>query len=742
MSSLQYYSHIASFASLYQGWQRVEANDGAPGIDGVSVNKFDVQFEAHLERLHTELTTFTYHPLPLRRYEIPKPGGKIRLLAVPTVRDRVAQSSALIVLQPVVERELEQCSFAYRPGLSRLTAIEYIRQLRNEGYRWVLDADVESFFDNVDFGLLLRRFRELIPENQTVALIEQWVKADVLVQGKRVKRTKGIPQGSPISPVLANLFLDRFDEELLRHNHKLVRYADDFVILCKTKPRAEEALKLSEDALNALALRLNREKTSVTSFDQGFKYLGAIFLKSMIVPSTKQKPKRRRKGMAQRKRTDEIGGQRAEVRGQKPMPQPKCTDEIRPQPPEGAGVAAAEDAKPSEFGAELLDALAAKNMTVAELVSAPRQEPGGKEGTPAVLPADVSPFMRTLYIQEQGCWLKYSQDKFIVSTGGEEGIPLMEIPTMKVDQIMIFGSCLITPAAMRYALLHYIPITLLSSRGQYFGRVENTEGADIALERVQFARSSDTAFVLDITKTFVEAKLSNTRSFLQRHQQKPRAEKAQSAIEQLKRVSTELAKAETVDAVRGYEGRGAAIFFDVYDELFIVEGFTFEKRVRRPPTDPVNAMLSFGYTLLFYNIFSMVRVHRLNPYVGSLHADKTNHPALVSDLIEEFRCIIEGMVLGIINKRILSPGDFSSVSEKASFGADEAEEKDAFAHACMLSDDARKVFIGEFERLMHRQVTHPASGYTLTYRRCLDLQVQNYVQHLRGEKVYVPFVRR
>jgi CRISPR-associated protein Cas1 len=724
------YSTISSLPALYAGWERVAANDGAPGVDGISVNKFDVIFERHLEQLHIELTTFTYHTLPLRRYEIPKPNGKIRQLAVPAVRDRVVQSSALIVLQPVIERELEHCSFAYRPGLSRLNAIEYIRKLRNEGYQWVVDADVEAFFDNVEFGLLLRRFRELVPEHHTVALIEQWVKADVLVGGKRNTRTKGIPQGAPISPLLANLFLDRFDEELLKHNHKLVRYADDFVILCKTKPRAEEALKLTEDVLNLLALRLNREKTRLTSFDQGFKYLGAIFLKSMIIPSTKQQVEKQGKAMAPRQRTD-----RAQMLSQSAA----AKQHKGPRPPSKRLQKQTDDI--TELGEELLEALAAKNMTIADLVAARGKQSSATQEAAAVLPADLSPFMRTLYIQEQGCWLKYSQEKFIVSTGGEEGTPLMEIPAMKIDQIMIFGSCLITPAAMRYCLLQNIPITLLSSRGEYFGRVESTEGADIALERAQFVRSTDASFLLETSKKIVEAKLGNTRAFLQRHQRKPNAERIQNAIDQLRRLSEDLGKVESIDAVRGYEGRGSAIFFDVFDDLFLVEGFTFEKRVRRPPTDPVNAMLSFGYTLLFYNVFSLVRVHRLNPYVGSLHADKTNHPALVSDLIEEFRCIIEAMVLGIINKRILSPNDFSiAIAPKEK--SEGADEDDAAPKPCLLSDDARKIFIGEFERLMHRQVTHPATGYTVTYRRCLDLQVQNYAQYVRGEKPYIPFTRR
>jgi CRISPR-associated protein Cas1 len=600
---VNHYLRLTSLPALYAGWERVAANDGGPGVDRVSINKFDVALDRDLERLHRELVSFTYRCMPLRRYEIPKLNGKIRTLAVPTVRDRVVQSSALIVLQPVIERELERCSFAYRPGLSRLTAIEQIRQLREQGYRWVVDADIESFFDNVEFGLLLRRFRELVPENHTVALIEQWLKAPVLFHGRLIKRTKGLPQGSPISPVLANLFLDKFDEALLAHNHKLIRYADDFIILCKTKPRAEEALRLTEELLAGLHLRLNAEKTAVTSFDQGFKYLGAIFVKSIIIPQSGTKPQRRKKQM----------------NAQSPDPPLRQNEKRR------KSAAAKKKEEITVLAQALLEALNAKQMTTADLVRTPPTRPPVPNGAPEPpsAPPNVSPFMRTLYIQEQGCWLRLDGERFVVATGGEEGVALYEIPTVKVEQIMIFGTCLITPAAMRYALLHTIPITLLSSRGQYFGRIESTYGADITLERTQFLHSVDTAFVLQTARTIVQAKLRNTKALLQRHQTKH--EMISAAIVQLTRLEDQVANATSVDQVRGYEGSGSAVFFDVFDELMPGKGFTFEKRTRRPPTDPVNAMLSFGYTLLFNNIYSMARLHRLNPYVGSLHAALSEH---------------------------------------------------------------------------------------------------------------------
>ena len=137
----------------------------------------------------------------------------------------------------------------------------------------------------------------------------------------------------------------------------------------------------------------------------------------------------------------------------------------------------------------------------------------------------------------------------------------------------------------------------------------------------------------------------------------------QNGIKQILKLERSVEEADSLDAVRGYEGRAAAVSFGVFEELFEADGFSFAKRVRRPPTDPVNAMLSFGYSQLFNNLFSMIRIHWLHPYVGFLHADKPPHPTMVSDLIEEFRCVIDGMVLGIVNKHLLGPDDFALVKQ-------------------------------------------------------------------------------
>jgi len=187
-----------------------------------------------------------------------------------------------------------------------------------------------------------------------------------------------------------------------------------------------------------------------------------------------------------------------------------------------------------------------------------------------------------------------------------------------------------------------------------------------------------------------------------------------------------LEKCTSPNEARGYEGSVAAAYFRVLDILLRNREFSFVQRVKSPPTDPVNSMLSFGYTLLFNNIYSMVMARGLNPYVGFLHAQRLNHPSLVSDLLEEFRVVIDSLVVHLINTKRVKQSDFLYNKVEGL--------------RCTLNDNARKLFISEFEKRMHQQVTHPTTGFQVTYRRAIELQVREMAQVILGEKsVYVPF---
>jgi group II intron reverse transcriptase/maturase len=279
--------------TLYAASERVRDNGGCRGADGMTVDHFDEYLEEEIDRLQDRLLRRVYHPFPLLRIAIPKPASGMRHLSIPTVRDRIVQTAVDLVTREIFEREFEDCSHAYRCGRSVRSAVHRVRELRDQGYRWVVDADIDAFFDNIPHERLLAHLRRLALDPYVITLFERWVRAEVY-DGKRVRLlTQGIPQGSVVSPQLANLFLDELDESLALFGQALVRYADDFLVLCKSPEDAEQALELTDYLLAEIELRLNREKTRTTSFDQGFKFLGAIFLKDDVyLPIERPKPER------------------------------------------------------------------------------------------------------------------------------------------------------------------------------------------------------------------------------------------------------------------------------------------------------------------------------------------------------------------------------------------------------------------------------------------------------------------
>ena len=275
------------FNALFGAFQHVKDNRGSAGADGVKISRFERHLEENLNALIQEIQRGTYSPMPLLRLLVDKGNGEARVLCIPAVRDRVVQTAVLREIEPIMEKEFEDCSFGYRKGRSVKQAVYRIQEYYEQGYRWVVDADIDAFFDSVDHGLILEKVKRYIQNKDIVRLIELWITAEVW-DGKSIAVIdKGIPQGSPISPILANLFLDELDEAFLRKGLKAVRYADDFIVLCKTADKAQRALEFTNEVLEKLCLEL--DEADVVSFDHGFKYLGVNFLRSMIfVPFEKQ----------------------------------------------------------------------------------------------------------------------------------------------------------------------------------------------------------------------------------------------------------------------------------------------------------------------------------------------------------------------------------------------------------------------------------------------------------------------
>jgi RNA-directed DNA polymerase len=264
--------------NLEDAWKQVRANRGAGGVDGVTISDFGKNLEINLGNLQKELMEKRFSPLPVRRVEIKKDNGGIRPLGIPTVRDRVVQQSARNVLEPIFEAKFLDCSYGFRPHRSAHMAIDRIKTFLEAGYVWVVDADIKGYFDAIPQEKLINEVAKEISDSSMLKLIRSFLKSGVMVNGVYEFTESGTPQGGVVSPLLANIYLHPFDKEMTARGYRLVRYADDWVVLCRTQKSAERAMKAARKILEGeLGLELHPDKTRIADARQGFDFLGYHF---------------------------------------------------------------------------------------------------------------------------------------------------------------------------------------------------------------------------------------------------------------------------------------------------------------------------------------------------------------------------------------------------------------------------------------------------------------------------------
>ena len=261
---VELWERIFSRSNLLSALERVQANNGAPGVDGMTVAELAAHLKAHWESIRAKLEAGTYQPSPVRRVEIPKPSGGVRLIGIPTAQDRLIQQAMHQILSQEYEPRFSQHSYGFRPRRSAHDAVKAAQGHIAAGYRWVVDIDLAQFFDTVNHDRLMARMKGDIADKRVLRLVNDYLKAGVMVNGVVMETEEGTPQGGPLSPLLSNIVLDELDRELAKRGHRFVRYADDCNIYVQSQ-RAAERVKASVTRYieKKLRLKVNEEKSAV-----------------------------------------------------------------------------------------------------------------------------------------------------------------------------------------------------------------------------------------------------------------------------------------------------------------------------------------------------------------------------------------------------------------------------------------------------------------------------------------------
>ena len=609
--------------------------DSSPGPDGFTPDDLRKAGSPFPERLHRALYSHEYEPGSILPCRIPKRSGGYRIIHLLDARDKMVHRAIADALLPASEKLLSDSSFAYRRGLNRQGAARAILHAFKKGYRHGFKADIRAFFQTVDIAYLCRLLHALLPLDPLPEMI-QTILEDVAQKG-----VQGLPQGSPLSPVLSNLYLDRFDREMTTQGFRLIRYGDDFVVLYK----ADFGARSSEDENGNGKLA---ETICLTAVEASLKELGLALNPGKTVRIDENTP------------FEFLG---YEIVSGKPMP---MTDQKRKT---------GEDPKENWL-------------------------PIYKEEWVRGYPVYLSSLCRGAY----------SSGPHLV-INNEAPSKNQEIPWNRISRIVIVGRSSFSGGIVYRAVKEDIPVTFIDIMGRETGNLVSSTSRKPSGVDVQTRLVDDPDFCLTFAREIVAAKILNSHVIMRRNKiREP----------QMKRMGEKALQANSVEQVRGFEGNAARMYFKALKT--VVTPFEFEKRVFHPPDNPVNSMLSFGYTLLYNRIATALRNKGLDPRLGFFHRTHGRHCALASDLMEPLRHVIDRIVLALIHLKEVAPDDFTMVNSKD-------------GEYCRLDGEAFRKFIRKYETVMATTFKYTGDE-SISYNAYIDEMIDMLI---RTMKLQVPF---
>lgn len=653
--------------NLLTAFRHIKNNSEFAGVDGITPDIYEENLEENLNKLIGDVVRDKYKPDNLTGIIVPKSESKIRALAIPSVRDRIFQRATVQIIGETIDNLLEDSSYVYRKGLSRAGAAFAIDKARRSGFNYVLEVDIQSFFDNVDWEILFKKIDILFGDDPISKILKDWISCDVLFEGITIKRNKGLPQGAVISPILANLYLDEFDEEL-QNEFKLVRYADDFVILCKSKEQAENALEKVKVVLQNLRLDIHPSKTRITTFEEGFQYLGYLFVNSLILD---------------KKSDEQINNDFVKL-------------ELKPEN------------LPKSSWITLIDFEKIKSIhknKVQEITPLTKDEIQELllDKYPLYITKDIN-----LHLDVDGVEVIYKEDAREIRK---------KYPLKDLSSIVFIGTNKISmPAVFKLNKLN-IPVYFCKSTGELRLSIP-LSNPDYTLWANQLELTNDQNFVFQFAKEIVRAKINNHKVIARRISEKNESRDFFNSL--LRKVNS----VNSLEELRGIEGSSAAYFYNILNDNLSDE-WKFEKRRKRPPTDPVNAMLSFGYSIIYNHISTAIQIEGLNPQIGFFHRPSNRYFPLASDIQEEFRHIIDSLIHYIIKRNMVTRDVF--VIDENNY------------YPCLMTKDFRRKFIGLVEERLKIEFSPPNFSRKISYKDFIFFQVKNLkTSILKKEMRYKP----
>jgi group II intron reverse transcriptase/maturase/CRISPR-associated endonuclease Cas1 len=695
MNSL--YEQVCQKDNLLRAWEHVKEKGSVGGIDGVSLDDFSSRLDENLQRLSDDLTSGAYAPQPYQEVQKAKGNGEFRSLGLMCVRDKVAQQAGRELLEPILERMFLDVSYGYRKNKGTGKAIARVTHLiHKEKKEWVVRCDIQKYFDNINHDRLISTLSSRINDQRFIALVRVWLRMGKVDNRLRWSDSQeGIPQGGVISPLLSNFYLNPLDCFAVKQKMSYVRYADDFVVLCRSEEEANKAFRdIAGYLKNRLHLALNPE-SRVTSLAAGFQFLGITFRGGERLISDEKLNSLREKiskaviqdGMATTEKLRETLRGIENYYG-KIIPQGslETLDECL------AATLKEEARKAIEAGQlknkqGLLDILNSveflsishkirKNRNIKGILafatkkserfpSPPSAEPGEKRFDPVRKRKREYQRLQSdgfeLVVSKPGAFIGKTQKGIVIK---DKGTVVHEAPLQNLKHIFVTSpSVTLSSNVIAYAAQRKIPIDFVEQSGMPYARIFPFHSPYAELQLAQLRVLQD-GRCSELAKSIVHGKIKNQMNLAKYyHKYRKSFDEAfvrefEDNIGRMHTIAEELRSLMDADheVLRGklfsIEGRAAAAYWEIIKAL-LDEVMVFEGRVGQGASDLVNSMLNYGYGILYSKIWNAVSGSGLSPYISYLHKPQPGKPTLIYDLVEEFRPqAVDRVIFSMINKGV------------------------------------------------------------------------------------------